>query len=267
MTAPAAPPGSVPLLTPVSNGRGPGPRSVLLHPAGGGLGPYLGIALQLSRRGAVHGVRAAGLMTGEEPDRSVPAMVRRYLALVDGLGEPPGLLLGWSLGGVLAWELASVLAGRGHRPRVVMIDSPALPVAHDPGERRTLRDRVLESAGAAPHGHDAALVARTTDAHLEAVGAHRVRSAHDCPTLLITCTGGASGGNDSAHLAAWRALAADLRVREIPCGHFEVLTPRHLPAVMDHLTAFLRETAFDTAAHPADAAAHHTNAHREEEER
>ncbi|MZE79644.1 thioesterase domain-containing protein [Streptomyces xinghaiensis] len=264
--APAVPPREASLLTTVSNGRGLARRSVLLHPAGGGIGPYLGIALQLSRRSAVYGLRAAGLMAGERPDRSVPGMVRRYLRLVDGLGGPPDLLLGWSLGGTLAWELASVFAERGHRPRVVMIDSPAQPVAHDAERYGSLRERVTAAAGVAPHGPDAALVARTTDAHIAAVGTHRVRSAHDCPTLLITCTGGTGGGNNSAHLATWRALSSDLRVREIPCGHFEVLTPARLPAVLEHLTAFLHETDFGTPVPGPDAGEHHTHVHCEEEE-
>ncbi|MFP3992604.1 alpha/beta fold hydrolase, partial [Streptomyces sp. E11-3] len=229
------------LLIPLSVTKGP-VRSVLLHPAGGGVGPYFPVARQLSRLGPVSALRASGLLPGERPDDSVPEMTRRYLTLLDGLEEPPDLLFGWSLGGVLAWELAAALAVRGQRPRVVMIDSPAVRVPVTPQEAAALRELVRASSGLALSDGDTERVTRTTDAHIKAVRAHEVRPRHDCPTLLMPCT----DEDNTPHLARWRSLAADLTVRPLPCGHFDVLTPPHLTAVLGHLSQFLR----DTAPHP-----------------
>ncbi|GAB3836093.1 alpha/beta hydrolase family protein [Dactylosporangium cerinum] len=72
-------------------------RSVLLHPAGGGITPYLQLGLHLSRRGPVAAIRADGLMPGELPQHDVKAMVEAYAPLLAAPGRPD-LLIGWSLG-------------------------------------------------------------------------------------------------------------------------------------------------------------------------
>jgi thioesterase domain-containing protein len=213
-----------------------GRRSVLLHAAGGGLGPYVGVGLKLSKLGSVYGVRAAGLYPGEWPDETVVAMARRYRALLDQLDGPPDVLFGWSLGGVLAWELAAGYAAAGHHPRVIMIDSPAVATAGDPGALRRWRERVDRFAGPVPDGHDPDLAARTVHAHLAAVTAHEVTAAHGCPTLLMPC----AEEDNEAHLARWREVAADLTVRPLPCGHFDALSRPHLATVLDHVREFLR---------------------------
>ncbi|QKV68302.1 MULTISPECIES: thioesterase domain-containing protein [Streptomyces] len=236
---PAAPAADAGLLIPISRSAGP-LRTVVLHPAGGGLGPYLGLAAALARYGPVSGIRAPGLLPGEEPDDSVPGMTARYLRLIDRLESPVGLLLGWSLGGLLAWELAGRLAARGERPRVVMLDSPALPPAHDGRDgrdRAALRERVIDSAGTA--GHDTELVARTTDAHLRALTRHTVRGGHDHRALLVSC---AAEPDAAAHLAHWRTVAPGLRTVSVPCGHFDLLTPPRLRTTTGLVTDFLRDT-------------------------
>ncbi|KAB8161583.1 thioesterase [Streptomyces sp. 3MP-14] len=245
------------LLIPIS--RTPGPlRSVLLHPAGGGLGPYLGVAAVLGRRGPVAGIRAAGLLPGERPDDSVEAMVRRYLPLLDRLDGPPDLLFGWSLGGVLAWELAAELVARGQRPRVVMLDSQATLGTAGGRDLDRLRAQVVGMAGLA--GHDAEQVARTTDAHIAAVAGHAVRDRHDSRALLMAC----AAEPDPVQPARWRELAPALRVVEVPCGHFELLAPPHLRTVIGHLETFLRETdpaagAPGPADRPTEPTPHHAS--------
>jgi thioesterase domain-containing protein len=137
------------------------------------------------------------------------------------------VLLGWSMGGVLAWELAVRFAARGHRPAVVMLDSTADP---EPGDDR-LREQVLASAGAPPAGPGRERVAAVTDAHLRAIGRHRVRDRYDGPALLVRCPDNTD--------TRWPALAPRLRTRSLPCGHFEVFDPGHLPAVIAHTEEFL----------------------------
>ncbi|MFJ3446464.1 alpha/beta fold hydrolase [Streptomyces sp. NPDC086081] len=218
-------------------GRRPGPlRTLLLHPSGGGLGQYMAVISHLSRRGPVHGIRAAGLQPAEAPDDSVDAMLRRYLPLLRTLPEPPDLLLGWSLGGVLAWELAVALAGTGRRPAVAMVDSYAEPWSAcraDPGE---LLGRILDQFSSPEPGARERLE-RTARAHLKASAEHYASRHYDGPVLLMPC----AGGEREAQVAAWARRSPRLVHREVPCGHFEVFRPEHHRLMMRHLDAFLND--------------------------
>ncbi|WP_424186729.1 thioesterase domain-containing protein [Actinokineospora sp. G85] len=217
------------LLVPI--GGGAGPASVLLPPAGGGIGPYLGVAAHLAGRGPVHGVRAAGLAPGERPDTDVAVMVDRFWSALAPLGAPD-LLFGWSLGGCLAWELATRYAAGGHRPAVVLVDSPAVPETVAEHDRAGLRERIV---GSTPFsGTETDLLERTADAHVTAAMDYRAARTYDGPALYIACT-----EENPAHVRAWRRLGADLAVREVHCGHFDVLHGPHLAEVLDHIDDFL----------------------------
>ncbi|MEV4878675.1 thioesterase domain-containing protein [Streptomyces cyaneofuscatus] len=211
----------------------PGPLSTLLvHPAGGGLGQYLAVAAHLSRHGDVFGIRAAGLLPGEEPVADVEEMTSTYLGLLDRVPGRPGLLLGWSLGGVIAWELAARMAQDGPAPAVVLIDSFAeLPPLTDE-EHAGIVER---SAGHLDTGIDAARVRAATLAHLRAAAAHRTRSRAAGPCLLLTC----AGPGRQRQTTAWRELDDRLTVGELDCGHFEVFAPQHHDRLTTYLDGFL----------------------------
>ncbi|MBD0735157.1 alpha/beta fold hydrolase [Streptomyces sp. CBMA29] len=228
-------------------GRRSGPLdTVLIHPAGGGLGQYLRLARRLARHGRVYGIRAAGLLPGERPERSVPRMTAAYRELLDALPRPPALLVGWSLGGVLAWELAAeAAAGAGAEaqgtaggappPAVVMIDSHPELEPDNALLRSHPLDSIEHSVNGLSSGLDPALLRSTASAHLTAARTHRVRQRSDTPTLLLAC----ASPDREAQIARWRSLATHLTVRDLDCGHFDVFTPPHQDELLSHIQPFI----------------------------
>jgi thioesterase domain-containing protein len=231
MPAPARPP----LLLPLSR-RPHASQAVLVHPGGGGLSPYTPLALRLARRGGVSGIRASGLFAGERPDSDVDAMARRYLPLLDTLPRRPELLVGWSMGGVLAWELGARLASTGPAPAVVMIDSftcrDEFPTA---GHRDAVVKQIMRSVHAQVEPRDQPSAETTAHAHVTASDRHRVTSTHPGPALLMAC----ASPHRRTQVENWARLSGRLRVRELDCGHFEVFDRKALPDVLTHLDEFL----------------------------
>ncbi|MEU5432492.1 alpha/beta fold hydrolase [Streptomyces sp. NPDC020719] len=228
-----------PLLVPLGRGTGDA-HTVLLPAAGGGFSPYYSLAGGLTHRGPVHAIRAMGLMPGEEPDRDVPTMVERYLDLINSLPTKPSYLVGWSLGGVLAWELAARLAHQGDAaPAVVMVDSYARLADREGATRDEVLDRIGRSMGFEPTWDQAPRVREVAAAHLDAAHAHLASAGCEPPALLLSCT----AGRGADQLDQWALRAPNLRVREVDCDHFEVLDAARTPTLLRHIDDFL--TALD----------------------
>lgn len=98
---------------------------VCIHPISGTAGCYAALARHLSGYSVV-GVESEALRTGTAPPTSVPVLAERYLAAAwdaDGQ-EPLRLLAGWSMGGLVAYEMAQRLAASGWRvDEIILIDT------------------------------------------------------------------------------------------------------------------------------------------------
>lgn len=209
--------------------------TVLIHPAGGGLGQYLRLARRLTRHGTVYGIRAAGLLPDERPEQSVTRMVATYRELLETLPRPPALLAGWSLGGVLAWELAAGTAQGVPPPAVIMIDSYPELASVNAVLRSDPLDRIERSVSGLSSGLEPALLRATAEAHLTAARTHRVRRSCGAPALLIVC----ASPDREPQIMRWRALAAHITVRELDCSHFEVFSPLHQDELLNHVQQFI----------------------------
>ncbi|UPW15718.1 amino acid adenylation domain-containing protein [Gordonia amicalis] len=108
-----------------------------VHPAGGLAWFYGGLAPYVADR-PIYGVQDPHVVTGEEPADSVVEMARRYLSEIRAV-QPTGPyhLLGWSLGGVIAQEIAVQIQASGETVGLVALMDAAPSVADLARDDRT----------------------------------------------------------------------------------------------------------------------------------
>jgi aspartate racemase len=105
-----------------------------VHPAGGEVLCYSDLARQLGPAQPFYGLRAVGLDGEAAPHDQIATMAAAYLAaLREVQPRGPYQLGGWSLGGVVAYELAQQLHAQGEAlRRLVLIDPAPLPAQGAP---------------------------------------------------------------------------------------------------------------------------------------
>ncbi len=97
----------------------------LIHPVGGSIYDYRYLARNLDAELPVYAMQARGLDGEDTPFTQVEDMATYYLSLLQGIQpQGPYQFGGWSLGGLVAFEMAQQLRSRGEEvARLVMIDS------------------------------------------------------------------------------------------------------------------------------------------------
>ncbi|MFC8449568.1 amino acid adenylation domain-containing protein [Kitasatospora sp. NPDC057223] len=243
---------------------GTGPELFLFHPVGGSVASYLPLAR--SWPGPVRAFQSRALL--EDGDDalapSLPAMAAGYREELERLRpEGPYLLGGWSMGGVLAYEVARQLAERGRPSRVFMIDSSVgehrLPATETERQSEFLTDlaggRLPEGVAAAVRGaapgaetaaaRDAAVRHGLLPAELDLAAYRRLAAVHahnlavlgayrpgpsEQPTLLVVAA--AERARRAADPAdAWRELCPGIEVLERPQDHYSIVAEHELAAV------------------------------------
>ncbi|MGC4761828.1 alpha/beta fold hydrolase [Micromonospora sp. DT46] len=223
----------VPLLR-----RGARPACVLLPGAGGGLHPYLRLAAAIGKTHNVAAVRAAGLLPDEEPELSIAEMADAAAQALDADGTVPAAVLGWSLGGSVAWELCVRLAERGHLPDLVLVDATPLPRRATAEEDARVRETVVGMLGPRPAPATVERVRRVFDTQVAALADYRAERSYAGRVLMLMCTDEEFGFRAEAE-ARWRELAPELSAGRLDAGHFDVFAPERLPQLVDEVTPFL----------------------------
>ncbi|MBV9761970.1 MAG: amino acid adenylation domain-containing protein [Acidobacteriaceae bacterium] len=254
--------------------RGAGSKAplFLVHPVGGSVYCYKRLSTLIDDRRPVHAFEARAL-SGFEPHASISAMSETYLEeMIDRYPQGPYFLAGWSMGGVIAFEMAQQLQRRGLRAACVsLFDShltyacqardldsrrgALLSFARDLGvspdqaqasgaisEDQMLR-RILTLAkdnGAAPSElSDAKASALFNLFHSNSVAlANYQPSASYAGRVLLFKA--AAQPADARGIQAWSRLCCALETHIIPGGHYELLVA---PGV--HLVARKLNEALD----------------------
>lgn len=106
----------------------------LVHAVGGTVNAYSALAKGLAGTYAATGIEAFGISEGE-PVEELAEMVERYVAAVrEAQPEGPYRIAGWSMGGIVAFEMTRELERRGAKVDfAALMDSPYDRPWGDPG--------------------------------------------------------------------------------------------------------------------------------------
>ncbi|AUX21618.1 hypothetical protein SOCEGT47_021040 [Sorangium cellulosum] len=277
----------VPLVPPAPPGAA-GARAPLffVHPVGGNVLCYAELARALGPDRPIYGVQAFGL---ETPPRALGSVAEMAEAYCDELRrvqpEGPYLLGGWSMGGVVAFEMARVLERRGRRVAAVVLLDAYLPPFDEPGdELPPLAQFAADLAGLSGADAAAALPAPGGDAadrawilaRLEELGVLPAGTTLDelgalfdvferNAALLARYAPGAVSARVELFRAegsprrdprpAWARWAPGLRSHVAPGDHYTLLRKPHVEALAGRLREALLDAEADGAAARDDARA------------
>jgi enterobactin synthetase component F len=238
---------------------------VLLHPAGGLCWGYRALAQAFSAHftGPIFGVQSP-VLAGAVMPTSLTALCRDYADLIEAHTDAQTLhLVGWSLGGILAQDLAVELASRGRTlGTVALLDAyPAEswkaepepdPVTalraliaiegHDPDQHKALDTRAkvvnflktnTTLLGALPREVLDAVVRLVTGTN-QLMRAHEHRFFHG-ELVHIRAGNDHIGRGFTSQL--WAPYCARLRVIEVPCLHQDMVSKTYADEIAKRVTS------------------------------
>lgn len=97
----------------------------IIHPIGGNISSYESLVENLPLPNAIYGIQSQGLFTDQKPLDSVIKMASLYIEAIKQIQkEGPYSILGWSFGGMVAFEMSFQLFRKGDRvENLFLIDS------------------------------------------------------------------------------------------------------------------------------------------------
>jgi amino acid adenylation domain-containing protein len=128
--------------------KGSKPPLFCIHPAGGIVFPYYTLAPYLGKDQPLYGIQDPSLHNTQSASKSIEALAAHYLeALKTVQPEGPYHLLGWSVGGVVAYEMAQQLSRQGQSVALlIMLDTSAPASVKALQPQTSLRDRPTQMA-------------------------------------------------------------------------------------------------------------------------
>jgi nonribosomal peptide synthetase DhbF len=241
--------------------RGASPPLFCIHPAGGLGWRYSGLLPLLKADHPLYGLQARGISNPETLPSTLEEMASDYLQRMREI--QPYLLLGWSFGGLVAYEIATQLQSQGeHGTLVALLDS--YPVNRQaspqiPDDSELLAD-LLEEAGLDPKNREAenwsTQDSRDLDRPLRAACLAGSISKHQLVSMLKVYKNNivlasnfvprkfdgdlllfiANRGAPASRKHTWTTyLGGDIRFHEIFCEHANMLDPGPLTEIVSVL--------------------------------
>ncbi|HLL71284.1 MAG TPA: amino acid adenylation domain-containing protein, partial [Pyrinomonadaceae bacterium] len=261
-------------------GSTPKPPVFFVHPAGGNIICYVALARHLGLEQPFYGLQARGLDGRDEPFARLEDMAAYYCEAVRGVQpEGPYLLGGWSLGGVVAFEMARQMREVGQQVALLaLLDSPApvrpveeldevkllaglasdlsLPISEEDLRRLEPDRRLLQLLEQArqqrlvPLDYDLTQARRLLDIYQTNVRALSNYQPQHCAqriTLFRARESAADNSDHSGHPAAdpalgWTALSTHpVNVHEVSGDHISMITEPHVQTLAAELKRMLAE--------------------------
>ncbi len=257
--------------------QGTEPPLVLVHPVGGDVFCYAELARRLRPDRPLHALSSRGLDSDEPPATTIEAMASDYLAILQPLLERESTLVlgGWSMGGVVAFEMARQLSAQGRRVPPLMLLESYVPQAVERTDRQLLKlfsddlglelrllsidedallderfelridylfEKLQEANVPMPDGtieqfHRRFLVFKANLRALESYSPQPYAGRIE----LMRC--GIGYLDDDERPVDWRAVAEQVTVHALPGSHFFILKHPFVSTVADVLQSCLDSTA------------------------
>jgi amino acid adenylation domain-containing protein len=222
---------------------------VCVHPAGGGALCYARLARALGEGRPFFGIEARGLSSNADPREDIPSMAAAYLdAIRHRFGDRPFLLGGWSMGGLIAYEMAQQMAISGQPLEELMLfdtdaeaepvdpdrdmfmflqglgvrDTPTGPFSGSQDERLAAAKALAVRRGVWSETEDGAVferLFRVFEANLRATRAY-TPEPYDGRVVLVRAEKTAPGEDGAL---GWRELVSDIDVDVAAGDHFSMM--------------------------------------------
>jgi len=224
------------------------PVVVFVHAAGGSVLPFVEVARALGPGFSIWGMQAAD--PEDAPSRvSIAELAAGYATEVDAVrGMSPLILVGWSMGGCIAFEMAREWRARGvDVAALLLLDTWVPPSLLGPGDRERALDIVhtldvlgMEGIATADEAPDADTLARMDairDRNVHAFADYRpdslgleidyLRARDPFPDPKIAFPQAMDQETDRG----WSAFAHSARVRIVDGDHFSIVGREHSAAL------------------------------------
>ena len=239
------------------------PPLYCVHPISGSAYAYTALGRLLASDQPVYGFESPGFEDGRTPLTSLEALSAEYIKVLRRAGSSGSyLLLGWSMGGAIAFDMAQRLSASGADvPMLVLIDT-AVPVRMElPVQKAMLRRFVIDMmgvSGTSPPGLDGIFREFRDDvapaavfevlegsrllppeidaeflqdrysvfrAHIGALFGHDARGPYRGRVVVIKAAGTPPGS------MRWSSVADDVEEHVLPGDHYSIWTGDSLRAM------------------------------------
>nr|QEO74431.1 condensation domain-containing protein [uncultured bacterium] len=214
----------------------------LVHPVGGNVLCYAGLARELGESQPLYGLQTQG-----EPLHSVEEMASAYLETVREVRPSgPYRLGGWSFGGVVAYEMARQLWEAGQEvDLLVLIDSRLANGGSEiPGDAELFPGLLRDLAGVLgtdlPPEIEPGELRRLLEVYGNNLRAGAFYTARPYPgKVLVLQPSGRSAQDRAEDFARWSSFARAAELREVPGDHYTMFHSPHVQALADRLAEAL----------------------------